>query len=238
MTVPVRLAKRLAATLPCSRREAELYIAGGWVKVDGQVVEEPQFMVSGQQIELHPDATLAPLEPATILLHQPAGTAINPSAALQLICAETRAPDDASGIHMLKQHFFRLTQHIPLERNASGMVLFTQDWRAARKLDEGASSLEQEYIVEVAGELVPDGLGLLNHGLVFNERALPPIKASWQNESRLRFALKGVQPGQIAHMCERVGLQVLAMRRIRIGRVSMGKLPSGQWKYLLPQERF
>jgi 23S rRNA pseudouridine2604 synthase len=238
MTIPVRLAKRLAATLPCSRREAELYIAGGWVRVDGQVVEEPQFMVSEQNIELHPEATLTPLEPATIMLHQPADTAINPSAALQLIRAETRAADDPSGIHMLKQHFLRLTQHIPLERNASGMVLFTQDWRAARKLGEDASSLEQEYIVEVAGELTPDGLKLLNHGLTFNGRALPPIKVSWQNETRLRFALKGVQPGQIAHMCQRAGLQVLAMKRIRIGRVSMGKLPSGQWRYLVSQEKF
>ena len=44
MTEPVRLAKRLAAQLPCSRREAELYITGGWVKVDGQVVEAPQFI--------------------------------------------------------------------------------------------------------------------------------------------------------------------------------------------------
>lgn len=238
MNAPVRLAKRLAATLPCSRREAELYIAGGWVSVDGEVVEEPQFMVSEQNIELHPEATLAPLEPATIMLHQPAGTAVNPSAALQIICAQTRAADDPSGIHMLKQHFLRLTQYLPLERNASGMVLFTQDWRAARKLGEDAATLEQEYIVEVAGGLTPGGLKLLNHGLTFNGRALPPIKVSWQSENRLRFALKGVQPGQIAHMCERVGLQVPAMKRIRIGRVSMGKLPSGQWRYLMPQQRF
>jgi 23S rRNA pseudouridine2604 synthase len=224
--------------LPCSRREAELYIAGGWVMVDGQVVEEPQFMVSEQKIELHPDASLAPAEPATILLHQPADTGINPSAALQLIRAETRAAEDSSGIHMLKQHFLRLTPHIPLERNASGMVIFTQDWRAARKLGEDANTIEQEYVVEVAGELPPDKLKLLNHGLTYNGRALPPIKASWQNETRLRFALKGVQPGQIAHMCQAVGLQVLAMKRIRIGRVAMGKLPPGQWRYLVPDEKF
>jgi 23S rRNA pseudouridine2604 synthase len=238
MTAPVRLAKRLAATLPCSRREAELYIAGGWVMVDGLVVEAPQFMVSGQKVELHPDASLTPVEPATILLHQPADTGVNPSAALQLISAETRAADDPSGIHMLKQHFLRLTPHIPLERNAGGMAIYTQDWRAARKLGEDAATLEQEYIVEVAGELPPEKLWLLNHGLTYNGRALPPIKVSWQNETRLRFALKGVQPGQIAHMCQGVGLQVLAMKRIRIGRVAMGKLPAGQWRYLLPDEKF
>lgn len=238
MSIPVRLAKRLAATLPCSRREAELYIAGGWVMVDGLVVEEPQFMVSEQKIELHPEASLTPLEPATILLHQPADTGMNPSTALQLIRAETRAADDPSGIHLLKQHFLRLTQHIPLERNASGMVIFTQDWRMARKLSDDAASLEQEYIVEVAGVLPPEKLKLLNHGLTFNRRALPPIKVSWQSETRLRFALKGVQAGQIAHMCLSVRLQVLAMKRIRIGQVSMGKLPSGKWSYLMPQEQF
>ena len=67
----VRLAKRLAESVPCSRREAELYIAGGWVMVDGQVVEEPQFMVAQQKVELHPDATLVPVAPVTILFHQP-----------------------------------------------------------------------------------------------------------------------------------------------------------------------
>lgn len=238
MTTPVRLAKRLAEILPCSRREAEIYIAGGWVRVDGRVVEEPQFMVSEQQIELHPDASLTPIEPVTILLHQPADTGANPSAALHLIRPETRAADDRTGIHLLKQHFFRLTPHIPLENTASGMAVFTQDWRAARKLDDDAATLEQEYTVEISGELPPEKLKLLNHGLTFNGRALPKAKVSWQSETRLRFALKGAQPGQIAHMCKCVGVQVQAMKRIRIGRVSMGKLPPGQWRYLTSLDRF
>lgn len=238
MTAPVRLAKRLAEILPCSRREAELYIAGGWVRVDGQAVEEPQFMVAEQKVELHPDANLTAAEPVTIMLHQPVDTGANPSAALQLIRAETRVAHDPSGIHMLKQHLLRLIQYIPLERNASGMAIFTQDWRAARKLSDDAATLEQEFVVEVSGELAANGLKPLNHGISYNGRALPPGKVSWQNETRLRFALKGVQPGQIAHMCQSVGLQVVAMKRIRIGRISMGKLPPGQWSYLTPGERF
>ena len=51
-----RLSKRLARELPCSRREAELYIAGGWVRVDGRIVEEPQFKVVDERIELAPGA--------------------------------------------------------------------------------------------------------------------------------------------------------------------------------------
>lgn len=156
----------------------------------------------------------------------------------QLICADTHFADDHSGIRFLKQHLHKLAQHLPLEPRAGGLVVFTQDGRVARKLDDDAATLEQEYVVEVAGELIPDGLKLLNHGLGFNGRALPPAKVSWQNETRLRFALKGVRSGQIAHMCTSVGLQVRSIRRLRIGRVSMGKLPPGSWRYLLPHERF
>ena len=238
MTEPVRLAKRLAELVSCSRREAELYIAGGWVMVDGQVVEEPQFRVLQQKIELHPEASLIPVEPVTILFHQPSAAGMNADSVQQLICADTRAVDDPSGIHMLKQHFVRMTQGIPLEMNAGGLLVFTQDLRVARKLNDDAATLEQEYVVEVAGELPADGLKRLNHGLTFNGQLLPPIKVSWQNETRLRFALKGVKPGQIAHMCKSVGLQVLAMKRIRIGRVSMAKLQPGLWRYLMPHERF
>ncbi len=238
MTEPVRLAKRLAALVHCSRREAELYIAGGWVKVDGQVVEEAQFMVSEQKVELHPDAKLVPVEPVTILLHQPHDVELNADSMKRLVCADTRAADDHSGIHPLKQHFLRLTQCLPLELHASGLSVYTQDYRVTRKLTDDVSTIEQEYIVEVAGELVPDGLKLLNHGLSFKGKVLPPVKVSWQSETRLRFALKGVQPGQIAHMCQSVGLQVLAMKRIRIGRVAMAKLPLGQWRYLAPYEKF
>ena len=234
----MRLAKRLAELLSCSRREAELYIAGGWVMVDGKVVEEPQFMVSQQKVELHPEATLAALEPVTMLLHQPPAADLNASAPQQLICADTHASDDASGIQLRRQHFSRLTQCMPLEMHASGLVVFTQDWRVARKLVDDAATVEQEYIVEVAGEPLPDGLRLLNHGLSFHGRALPPIRVSWQNETRLRFALKGAQPGQIAHMCKSVGLEVLSMKRIRLGRISMAKLQPGRWRYLMPRERF
>ena len=235
MTEPVRLAKHLAEMLSCSRREAELYIEGGWVTVDGQVVQEPQFRVTQQKIALHPDATLAPVELVTILFHQTAGA---DAAAAPAIGVDNRADDDASGIRPLTRHFSHLAPTAPLEPNASGLVVFTQDWRVVRKLVDDAATVEQEYIVEVAGELGPHGLKQLNHGLSFNARALPPAKVSWQNETRLRFAIKGARPGQIAHVCQSVGLQVRSMKRIRIGKISMAKMPPGQWRYLAPDGRF
>jgi len=237
MTEPVRLAKRLAEMVSCSRREAELYIEGGWVTVDGQVVQESQFRVTQQEIALHPDAALAPAELVTILFHQPAGGATGEDVPTQ-IGVSSHAADDASGIRPLKRHFSGLSPTLPLEMSAGGLLVFTQDWRVLRKLVDDAATVEQEYVVEVAGEPGPQGLKRLNHGLSFNGRPLAPAKVSWQNETRLRFALKGPQPGQIAQMCQSVGLQARSMKRIRIGKVSMAKLPPGQWRYLPPGERF
>lgn len=236
MTEPVRLAKRLAELVSCSRREAELYIAGGWVKVDGLVVELPQFMVTGQKVELDPAAKAVPVEPVTMLLHQPLG--LDDEAAAALLCAESRAADDHSNVRVLQQHFVRMTPCLPLEPDASGLAVFTQDFRVSRKLVDGAATVEQEYVAEVSGELSDEGLKLLNHGLTFNGKPLSPSKVSRQSETRLRFALKGVRRGQIAFMCDSVGLQLLSLRRLRIGRLSMGKLPVEQWRYLAPYEKF
>ena len=237
MSEPVRLSKRLAEMVSCSRREAELYIEGGWVTVDGKVVLEPQARVAAQSIALHPDATLAPVELVTILYHHAAANGVGADAPPQ-INLDNRAADDSSDIRPRARHFSRLTVALPLETGASGLLVCTQDWRVLRKLVDDAATVEQEYIVEVTGALDPHGLEQLNHGLSFNGRPLPPAKVSWQNETRLRFAVKGAQPGQIGHMCQRAGLAVRSMKRIRIGKVSMAKLPPGQWRYLPSAERF
>ena len=236
MTEAQRLSKRLIEQLQCSRREAELLIEGGWVMVDGVVVEEPQFKVLDQTITVHPDAQASPIEPVTILLNKPAG--LSTAAAQALITAPSRAADDRSQTRMLKRHFFGLQAIMPLETAACGLCVFSQDFRVIRKLTEDAYKIEHEFVVEVSGSIAPDGLALLNHGLSFNGRALPPVKVSWQNETRLRFALKAVQAGQIAHMCKTVGLQVLNMKRIRIGRQPMASLQPGQWRYLPAHEKF
>lgn len=237
MTESIRLAKRLAEQLTCSRSEAEQYIEGGWVEVDGQLVEEAGYRIAAsQQVTLLPQASLTAVAPITILLHKKAGESIE--TALQNITPENRAADDRSGIRFLKKHVTDLKLTSPLETLAGGLLVLTQDWKISRKLIDDSARIEQEYIAEVSGDLAPDGLGLLKHGLSFNGKALPPISVSWQNETRLRFALKNAQPFQIPAMCEKVGLQVQTLKRIRIGRISMSSLQQGQWRYLMGYERF
>ena len=236
MSEPVRLSKRLIEQLGCSRREAELYIEGGWVTVDGVVVEQPQFKVEHQQVELLPGARADTLEPVTLLLNQQAG--VDSETARAGIGMGSLSEAHREGVRPLHGHFARLSCIAPLERGASGLQVFTQDWRVTRKIDADLRRLEQEYIIEVRGETTPQALERLARGATRNDRELPKAKASWQNETHLRLALKNPQPGQISELCAYLRLEVRSMRRIRLGGVSMGKLALGQWRYLAGNERF
>jgi 23S rRNA pseudouridine2604 synthase len=232
----IRLAKRVAEIVPCSRAEAERYIAGGWVSVDGKVIEDPATRVHPQQsVALLPGATADEPTPVTILLHKPAG--IGTTAAMESLSADTLAPPTSGGKdapRVLKRHLSRLTLATPLETTASGLVVFSQDWRMLRKLVDDSKRIEQEYVAEVSGAIAEGGLERLNAG----GRQDAPLKASWQSEARLRFAGKGIMPGQIEALCAKVGLSVTSLRRLRVGRMALSNLPAGQWRFLGDFERF
>lgn len=236
MTEPVRLSKRLVELLGCSRREAELYIEGGWVTVAGELVDSPQFKVTDQAIELLPGAQPEDVPPATLLLHKPAGRGIDQ--ALALLTRDNRWAEDDPAIRTVHKHLQRQQPVGLLEREASGLVVFTQSWGVTRHLTNRHKPLEEEYVAEVRGTLADGGLERLKRGIRQGERTLPTCKASWQNETHLRLALKSPQPGDIRALCKAVGLELTALRRIRLGTVSMAKLPVGQWRYLKPGERF
>jgi 23S rRNA pseudouridine2604 synthase len=234
---PQRLSKVVAALVPCSRREAEQYIVEGWVRVDGTVVEEPQFRVSEvQRVEIDPKARLQAVGPATMLMHKPAG--MSTAQAQAALGAASHWTGDTSGIRRIKSHGVGLVALLGLPTPASGLSVFSQDGRIVRKLTEDAGQIEQELVVDVSGTIAPNGLARLCRGLAFEGKALPPARVSWQSETRLRFAVKGIAPEWVPWMCEQVGLKVTALKRLRIGRVSMAGLPVGQWRYLPEGERF
>jgi 23S rRNA pseudouridine2604 synthase len=258
----VRLAKRLAEQMSCSRRQAEQYIEGGWVRVDGRVVEEPQYRVLHEKIEIDPNANLMGLTDATLVLNKPPGVEVGLNqeqgqenrhaerlnerlgarTAIGLITVASHMKHDPTAQKLLKRHLLRLSCPVPLETGASGLLVFTQDWRVARKLTEDASMMEHEVIVEVVSEVSDDTLRRLNHKLSSRGDPLPAFKvsinSSGDGKSKLRFAIKGSHPGLIAWVCERAGVQMLGMKRIRLGRVALSTLALGQWRFLQEGERF
>lgn len=236
MSEPITLSRRVAHICACSYAEAEQTIVDGGVSVDGRVVTQPHHLVTDEQVEIDPAARPDAIEPATVLLHKPPGTAFE--AIGPLVTPATRWSSDPSGATMLPRHFRNMTPLMPLDADAGGLVVLSQDGRVWRRLTEDAVEIEQEFIVEVRGEAKPYALGILARGLSYNGRELSPCKVSWQNEVRLRFAIHNVQQGQMRYMCAEAGFDVVAIRRIRIGRIPLSKLPLAEWRALPAGERF
>jgi 23S rRNA pseudouridine2604 synthase len=228
----IRLAKRVAAMAGVSRREAELLIENGAVRVDGVAQMLPQSRVlPHQQVEIEAGARPEPVLPVTLLLYKPAGMPTDN--AHRLLAAANHHEPERAGQRFLPVHTKGQRCMTPLETGASGLVAYTQEFRIERKLQEDAGVLEHEVMVDVAGPVGPEVLAKL-------ERSPARVSIGRQSDEQtgLRFALKGALPGQIAHICDLAGLRIVAMRRLRIGRVPLAGLQPGQWRYLAPHERF
>lgn len=239
-----RLSKRMAALGFCSRREADDWIAQGWVRVDGVTVTQLGTKIGPEQkISIDPAARKAQSRAVTILLHKPLGVVsaqaekdYKPAAAL--VEPATRWKEDPSPIAFSAAHRRGLAPAGRLDIDSTGLLVLTQDGRVARELVGADSSIEKEYLVRVEGSLAPRQLERLRHGLVLDGVELQPAQVEWINRDQLRFVLIEGRKRQIRRMCEAVGLRVLGLKRVRIGRVRLGRLPLGQWRYLGAEETF
>ena len=149
-----------------------------------------------------------------------------------LLPANHHAPERA-GLRFLPRHVAGQRCMTPLETGASGLVVFTQEWRVERRLHEDAALLEHEFMVDVEGAVGPETLLSFDHS-----PARVSVSQRGEGHTGLRFAIKGPRPGQIANLCTQAGLRIQSMKRIRIGRIPLAGLLAGQWRYLLPHERF
>lgn len=240
----VRLSKLMSERGLCSRREADGYIERGWVFVDGERITELGTKVfPSQKITLDRQAEANQSSRVTILLHKPVGYVSGQAEegyrpAVTLVSAATRYPGDRSPLRFSPAQLRGLAPAGRLDIDSTGLLVLTQDGRIAKRLIGQDSEIEKEYLVRVEGRLSAQGLRLLNHGLSLDGDALKPAQVRWQNRDQLRFVLTEGKKRQIRRMCELVGLRVTGLKRVRIGRVKLGELPPGQWRYLGEDEVF
>ena len=243
-----RLSKRMAELGLCSRREADEFISNGWVKVDGEVVDTLGTRINPDAvIEISREAHKHQSEIVTIIMNKPIGYVSGQAEDGYMPAVTLVHPDnewqedghrDTTKPIFKRGHLQGLAPAGRLDIDSTGLLVFTQDGRVAKQLIGENSLTEKEYLVRVEGTLTEQGMKLLNHGLSLDGVVLKPAKVSWQNEDQLRFVLREGRKRQIRRMCELVGLTVTGLKRVRIGSVSLGRLPLGQWRYLRFGEKF
>ncbi|RQS80421.1 pseudouridine synthase [Burkholderia seminalis] len=249
----MRLSKRMSELGMCSRREADEWIEKGWVLVDGERIDTLGTKVrADQKIEIDERASAAQAAQVTILLHKPVGYVSGQAEdgyepAAVLITRANRWSGDHSPVRFSPQHLHALAPAGRLDIDSTGLLVLTQNGVIAKQLIGEQSDIDKEYLVRVRfGERLIDidqhfpaeSLAKLRHGLELDGVALKPAMVSWQNGEQLRFVLREGKKRQIRRMCELVGLEVIGLKRVRMGRVMLGALPQGQWRYLSADETF
>jgi len=247
-----RLNKRMAALGLCSRREADDWIARGWVRVNGQSAVMGQPVAANARIDIDRQAEQLQRQQVTILINKPVGYVSGQAEdghepAVALVQPQNRWGECNSRMRWGFEQLRGLAPAGRLDIDSIGLLVLTQDGRIARQLIGEESLMEKEYLVRVSlgdenlnvqAAFAPEKLALLCHGLSLDGQPLRPAQVSWQNPEQLRFVLTEGKKRQIRRMCEQVGLFVTGLKRVRIGRVNLGHLPVGQWRYLMPHENF
>ena len=241
-----RLSKIMTARGVASRREADDWIAAGWVRVDGKLAVLGQRVGPDARIDIDKRAHTEQAQQVTILLNKPIGYVSGQAEdghepAVVLVKPENRWPEDR-GIKFQVGHLRHLAPAGRLDIDSTGLLVLTQDGRIAKALIGEDSRVEKEYLVRVRriepGPVPPEDIARLEHGLELDGKQLKPARVSWANEDQLRVVLREGRKRQIRRMCEQVGLEVVGLKRVRIGSVALGKLPPGQWRYLRSDESF
>ena len=248
----VRVNKRLSDLGLCSRREGDAWIENGWVLVNGDIATMGQMVELTDKIEIQREAQDLQAQQVTILINKPMGYVSGQAEdghepAMVLLNPPNHWREDHSKTRFNFSQLKGLAPCGRLDIDSVGLLVLTQDGRIAKHLIGEDSEVEKEYLVRVTYGAVDqdvqrhfpdDKLALLRHGLSLDGEALLPAGVEWQNPEQLRFVLREGKKRQIRRMCEAVGLFVVGLKRIRIGKVVLGNLPVGQWRYLGENEEF
>lgn len=255
----VRLAKLMAQRGMCSRREADAYIQSGCVLVNGEKITQADWLKVpvDSDVQLDFRAQRHQNKKVTIVLNKPLGYVSsqpedNKTPAIKLLtfaneCRELNKVRPRGQQEVEPINLWKMAVCGRLDVNSTGVLLFTQDGTVAKKILDPSGGVEKEYLVRVdvnleqadsSGDL-ESKLAQLRTGVTSDEGVTYRAKSvEVLNENQLRVVLTEGKNRHIRRMCEHVGMRVMALKRVRIGGIKLGKLPVGQWRYLQPTDKF
>lgn len=232
----VRLANLLVDRELCTRSEGEDFIRKGWIFVNGERSSDLGQMVHPAcEIRLAPEARGGQSRGVTILLNKPVdylgGVSEEPEmTALGLVHGDT-LDDRYDGPLFAEAHLAGLIPVGELDRDAHGLYVLTQDGQVAQQLVDDPA-IEKEYLIGIDGAIADETLAALNDGSI-------AARVTRHKDDQLRIVLGfGDEAEQLRKLCERAGVGITGVQRVRIGHVRLGDLAHGKWRYLRDDENF
>mmetsp|Transcript_20213 Transcript_20213/g.46651 ORF Transcript_20213/g.46651 Transcript_20213/m.46651 type:complete len:209 (+) Transcript_20213:262-888(+) len=127
-----------------------------------------------------------------------------------------------------------------LDADSTGLMLWTTDSGLVQRIIGPETRIEKEYLVRVTGHeswgtaQLRESMQWLEHGISLDGVPLRPARAKWLNDAQMQIVLTEGRHRQIRRMCQVIGVQVRALKRVRIGEVRLGALPTGYWRPVNP----
>lgn len=216
----------------CSRREADALIEQGLVTLNGNIVNLGQKGFDDDEILILREGLEALTKKVTLALNKPRDFVSSQPEKGYRTALELIVKENFAGTNLKKFHPKGLAPLGRLDIDSTGLILYSQDGVLAKKIIGKESAVEKEYEVNVIGKITDQVLKKLRHGLELDGITLKPAKIKQVSKTKMIFILKQGRKRQIRRMCELVGLKVRRIHRLRIGKLHIGTLPEGKWRFV------
>ena len=220
----MRLNKYIAYLNIASRREADKLIKDGKVKVNGEIIINPAIQgVENDKIIC--DIENYKNEKIYIKLNKPVGYVVS-----------NNKKEGKPIYKLLDEKLKKLYPVGRLDKDSKGLILFTNDGIFSRKIIGEESECEKEYYVKLEGNISDGALKKLVFGISLDGKKLKPAIVKRVSKNSFNIILKEGRNRQIRRMCEKVGFEVILLKRLRISNIYLNDLQEGKFEYLTKDE--
>lgn len=226
----IRLNKYVANSGMCSRRDADIYISAGNVTVNGKVITEMGYKVKLTDEVKFDGRRINPEKPEYVLLNKPKGFYTtgslenNNRTVMDLIANASKSKLDPVG---------------KLDRNTSGLLLFTNDGALAKKLAKPKNGIRQIYHIELDKELSYEDLQKIKAGIKLEDGLVKVTEVSYVENRPKRevgMEIRSTKNHIVQRIFKSLNYEIVKLDRVIYDGLTKKDLPRGHWRILTRQE--
>ncbi len=229
----VRLQKYMAMCGVASRRNSEAIIQEGRVRVNNQVVRElgTKIEIGSDEVSVDGKVIKIPNKKYYIMLNKPVG----------YVSTVNDQFDRPTVIDLLKEEI--KTRIFPVGRldyDTEGLLILTNDGDFSYKVTHPKFHVNKTYIAVLKGGITISGLAALRRGVKIEDYTTSPAEVELldavNGHTSVKITIHEGRNRQVRKMFEAIGCKVVGLQRVSIGKVELGNLPLGRWRYLTSHE--
>lgn len=224
----IRLNKYIANSGMCTRREADLYISTGVVRVNGEVVTEMGYKVKMTDVVNFDGQVITPIEKKYILINKPKGFTV-----------ELNTSNEEKSVYYLLRNAAKSTLKPigKMERSATGLLLLSNDDSFLGSVN-GSNRIRQIYQLELNKNLSPVHYDKILEGVFIEDAQIPVQELHYLNDNKREIGIQLTSQRRriVTRIFEKLGYQVLKIDRTVLGGLTKKDLPRGKYRELTKQE--